>query len=291
MIHATRQFYRGFFIEKRDGGLREILAPFPSLALVQKWIVLHILSRQQLHPCAVAYRPGASIKGHIHPHLNKKQLLKTDIANFFPSITSAKVLEYFLSLGYTGHIASNFASLLTLDDAVPQGAPSSPSLSNLICVSLDQDMQYLSDPLGITYTRYADDFAFSADMFPVNFVLQLSEVFSRHGFTINHRKTYLYGEGESLRFLTGLVLDGDRVRPPKAFRRWIRQKVFYLERYLHTDLGDAASARETSSLLRDPYLLDVLRGKLNYWIWVDPSDPLPRQFFKRLLSIETSLAT
>lgn len=290
MVNAPHHFYRRFKIPKRSGGEREILAPFPSLANVQRWITSEILSKADLHDSAIAYRADSSTKDHVWPHVGRLVLFRADIRNFFPSITIDIVRELFSKIGYSISAARLLAQLVTLDQSVPQGAPSSPALSNAVCFSLDCAVTEISHKHGLHYTRYADDFAFSGDAIPTTFVNELSEVLDTNGFGLNHKKTRLYGSKENVRFLTGLVLTPDRIRPPKHFRRWIRQRLFYLERFMVTDLDAPRDARSKSELLQNAFLLDSLRGKIGYWIWVDPLDIEAQDHLWRLNRIDAHLA-
>jgi RNA-directed DNA polymerase len=181
--------------------------------------------------------------------------------------------------------------LVTLDQSVPQGAPSSPVLSNAVCFPLDCAVTEISQKHGLRYTRYADDFAFSGDAIPTTFASELSAILDINGFGLNHEKTRLYGPTESVRFLTGLVLTPDRIRPPKRFRRWIRQRLFYLERFMVTDLDAPKDVRDKSELLQNAFLLDSLRGKIGYWTWVDPLDVEAQNHLSRLNRIDSHLVT
>lgn len=288
ILNATERFYRSFEIPKRSGGQRKILAPFPSLSIIQQWIATNILSCVDTHASAVAYKKNTSIKSHVEPHLNNSTLLKLDIRNFFPSISTARVSKEFLDLGYTSKISYALARFTTLQDSVPQGAPSSPLISNIVLRNIDAEIDQLSKAAGITYTRYADDFAFSGNEFPANFAAQISVILGTEGFDVNYTKTRLYEPHEKTRFLTGLSLSPGRIRPPKSFRRWITQKIHYLEKHIEADLTGFSKATN-SEILKNPFILESLRGKIGYWNWIDPFDKTAINCLIRLNNIETKL--
>lgn len=288
ILNATERFYRSFEIPKRSGGQREILAPFPSLSMIQQWIATHILSHIEIHASAVAYKKNTSIKNHVEPHLNNPTLLKLDIRNFFPSISTARVSKEFLELGYTSKISYALARFSTLHDSVPQGAPSSPLISNIVLRKVDAEIEQLSNVTGITYTRYADDFAFSGTEFPANFSAQISAILDAEGFDVNYAKTRLYEPHEKTRFLTGLSISSGRIRPPKSYRRWVTQKIHYLEKHIEADLTGFSNTTN-SEILNNPFILESLRGKIGYWNWVDPFDKTAIDCLIKLNKIEMKL--
>jgi len=289
ILNATDHYYRGFDIPKRSGGYRKILAPFPSLSIIQKWIASSIFSNVEIHRSAIAYKNNSSIKDHVEPHLNNPTLLKIDIRNFFPSISIQRVGQEFLELGYTSRMSYALSGLLTLHGCVPQGAPSSPLISNIVLRKIDSEIETICNTEGINYTRYADDFAFSGKKIPASFIAQVSAILSLDGFEVNYKKTRQYEAEEKTRFLTGLVLTPDRIRPPKNFRRWVVQRIYYLEKYIETDLSGLSKASGNSEILNNVFLLESLRGKLGYWNWVDPFDKTAVDCLGKLNAIESKL--
>jgi len=288
MIFATRRFYREFSIPKRNGSERVIHAPFPSLAKLQMWVLENVLTKLPHHECAVGFRKGSSIKGHVLPHIGAKQVLKVDLSDFFPTISIGMVSDLYFAAGYSSAASTILARLTTLERCLPQGAPSSPQLSNAICHGMDTSLHALANSMGIKYTRYADDLAFSGPEISSNFIHLLAEQIGESGFALNHRKTKFY-YGNEPRFLTGLVIHGEHVRPPRRLRRLIRQQMHYLEKFAESDLFRPADARAQSLLLKNPMLLDVLRGRIHFWKWVEPDDRSPIHFLERLAKVEASL--
>lgn len=138
MIACPSRFYREFEIQKRRGGKRVITAPYPSLLMCQTWVYENILKKIPVHFCSHAYREKRSIISNARPHLNKNAILKMDMENFFPSIPINWVINFFSSLGYPNNLSYYLASICCLDDALPQGASTSPALSNILLTQLDR---------------------------------------------------------------------------------------------------------------------------------------------------------
>src|SRR5690625_1514757 len=131
VANATGKFYRTFKIPKKSGGLRVIKEPLPNLKIIQRWILNNILIYQPISEFTKAYRIGHSIKDNARFHLNQKILLKIDIENYFGTIHSKNVYCFFRSLGYTKQLSTLFTNLCCLDHSLPQGATTSPMLSNI----------------------------------------------------------------------------------------------------------------------------------------------------------------
>ncbi|WP_051369213.1 reverse transcriptase domain-containing protein [Psychromonas arctica] len=138
MVYGTNDFYREFKIPKRSGGERIISAPYPSLLLCQSWIYESILKSCSVHYSAHAYTTNKSIVTNAVQHLGAKALLKMDMKDFFPSISINWVVNFFSNLGYSNNVSHALASICCLDDGLPQGASTSPALSNILLMSFDR---------------------------------------------------------------------------------------------------------------------------------------------------------
>ncbi len=176
---ATIDHYNRFQIPKKKGGVRNISSPKTTLRIAQDWILTNILEKIPVHTSAKAFMKGGSIVENATPHLDNEVVIRIDIKDFFPSVKFPRVRGFFKSLGYSSALSSVFALVCTdalrvgatLDNKkyfvaigeryLPQGACTSPALTNLICWSLDNRLTKLSEKLGFAYTRYADDMTFS----------------------------------------------------------------------------------------------------------------------------------
>lgn len=282
MAFGATLFYESFSIPKASGGYRQIDAPLPSLATVQRFIQKQILSRLDVSLSASAYTKGKSILDHVKPHAKSTSLLRVDIENFFPSITVLRVKEIFESLGYSRRLSNFLAHLLTLNGSLPQGAPSSPLISNLVLRSFDEKLNEFSKQNQYTYTRYADDIAISGDQPTAHEAyIQIANLLKDEGFSLNHKKTRHFGQNHAAWLLTGLSITRDGgIRLPKAKRRAIRQQVYYLVKYMQQDL--ATPNQHSKRLLDDVLLPDRVIGKLRFWLWIDPNDRLAQSLLSQL---------
>ena len=225
--------YHYHWISKRDGSARLVEAPKQRLKAIQRFLLERIVNAIPPHDAAHGFRSGRSIKTFTAPHVGQEVLLKLDLRNFFPSITSARVLAIFLTAGYPEPVAELLAALCTnstpasvIDDApgeknyylralfrqphLPQGAPASPALANLCAFRLDCRLAGLAKSMGASYTRYADDLLFSGNADFARgvdrFYIKASAIALEEGFDVNTRKTRIMRPSVSQR-AAGLVLN------------------------------------------------------------------------------------
>ena len=220
--------YKRFTIAKKTGGTRLISAPMPRLKSAQYWILHNILEKVALHPAAHGFVTQKSIVSNAIPHLKSEVVINLDMKNFFPTITYERVKGVFRHLGYSPHIATILALICTepdveeteLDDEtwyisngeryLPQGAPTSPALTNILCRKLDARLTGLALKLGFTYTRYADDMTFSAKKEGaknVNLLLKaVHDIVSSEGLNIHPDKTKVMRRG-SHQEVTGITVN------------------------------------------------------------------------------------
>ena len=227
--NVKNSFYRYYSIPKRNGGLRPIAEPLPDLKRVQRWIVNNILSRMAPHPTSTAFHPNCNIINNATPHLCKRMVLSLDVENFFNNITYKKVYEVFMQTGYDKPIVTSLSNLCTLDDVLPQGAPTSPYLSNLVCLPIDKRLCSFANKFGVNYTRYADDVTFSGVFHPGKFVRFTDKVLHEYGLSLNDNKTRLM-ERHQAQEVTGIVVNA-KLQVKREIRRGIRQAGYYINKY------------------------------------------------------------
>jgi hypothetical protein len=217
--------YRHFSIRKRGGGRRQIAAPSSPLKLLQRRLLHRYLAQQPTHEAATAFRPRSSIGMHARLHLGQAIVLTVDLADFFPATAARRVRSWFRELGWSGDALDTLMRLCTYRGGLPQGAPTSPALSNLVNRQLDVELSELAAHTGARYSRYADDLAFSwsGDFQPNLFCRQAEEVLRRFGYRIQPEKSWRVQHAEARPEITGLVLDGWRLRLPQRIVRRIRQ--------------------------------------------------------------------
>jgi len=260
---APDKYYRDFYILKHNGKRRLISEPLPLLKFVQRWIHDEILLKQPISRFAKAYRPGVGIKSAARFHQAQELVLRVDLKDFFPSVEKRHVYGVFRKMGYCKEVASLLARLC-YRKGLPQGAPSSPVLSNLVCRKLDSRVSGYCVAKSIRYTRYADDLIFSGDRgFEASLMCMLSRVIRESGFKINHAKTRCFYPHQQQRVL-GLVVN-DKVSVPRRLRRQIRQCSHYIEK--HGFLNHASRQGITK---RNYYY--HLMGLANYVLSCHPTD-------------------
>ncbi|MBI3244270.1 MAG: RNA-directed DNA polymerase [Chloroflexi bacterium] len=153
--------YARFSIPKRRGGVRAIEAPNKKLKALQRRILRRLLNPLKFHPAATGFVPGRSIVDNARPHAGRGVVINIDLAEFFPTITAERVTQVFRSLGWGAEAATILTNICAYEGRLPQGAPTSPALSNLICRKLDERFSALVKRYKGQYTRYADDITFS----------------------------------------------------------------------------------------------------------------------------------
>lgn len=264
MVMSSKSFYRSFCIPKRRGGERQIDAPYPSMLKVQSWIYSNILSKIEVNDAAMGFVPERSIVDNAFVHNGKKCLLMMDVKDFFPSIKWYKVYSVFRKIGYPKNISQYLASLCCLNGCIPQGAVTSPSLSNIICRRLDVRVFKLARAYNVVYTRYADDVTFSGEYIPKKIVGFVTDIFKEEGFELQDKKTKLI-RGQHRKIVTGISVSSGKLTVPKNKRRQVRQAIFYIRRY---------GLKEHQEYIgnKDPIYLRRLIGYLHFWQSVEPSN-------------------
>jgi hypothetical protein len=167
LSNFSYRYYRKYKIPKPNGEFREIKQPCKKLKAIQAWILRNILDTLNPSPNATAYIKKKKLLDNVTPHNNNRYFLCLDLEDFFPSISINRVAKVFSLIGYSGKAVHILANLCTCDNNLPQGAVTSPSLSNLIAAKLDRRILGYTSRKNITYTRYADDITLSANNYKV----------------------------------------------------------------------------------------------------------------------------
>ena len=274
IVHPDR-YYRTFKIPKRQGGEREISAPYPALMKVQRWIYDNILLPTTLLPDSVTgFIPGKSILHNAMPHIGSQYVLKMDIKDFFPSISIDRVIMVFRGLGYHHRLSYALAALCCCNGSLPQGAPTSPILSSIIAKRLDKRIMGFVEKKGLHYTRYADDITVSGDEIKLSHIRFIERLIIDEGFTPNPTKTQLLGPGVK-KVITGVSISSGKATIPKNMKRKIRQESYYIERY-----GLKGHLKHEG--IKDPVFPIRLQGKIAYWKSVEPKNEQLQEMFSSL---------
>src|ERR687885_151598 len=234
----TTSHYTYYHVPKRSGGQRLIMAPKRELKALQRKVLHDLLRKIPASESAHGFVRHRSIATNAQPHVGQAAVLNLDLENFFPSVTYPRVRGFFIGLGYPFSVASALALLCTEHEresfehdgktyhisvaprALPQGAPTSPALANLVAWRLDRRLAGLARKHGWTYSRYADDLSFSGS--PVELAPRIlhaaQHIIRDEHFVVNERKTRL-ARRSSRQIVTGLVVNDDVSTPREARRR------------------------------------------------------------------------
>ena len=267
ILNNVSGHYQEFWMRKRSGGYRMISAPDKDLQAIQSTIYSRILSSVTIvHPAAVGFRCGRSVVDNAAPHLGKRYVLKMEIHDFFGSIRSPRVRQTFKKIGYPENVSKVLGALCCLHRHLPQGAPTSPALSNIVGYEMDRKLAALAAEYGLTYTRYADDLTFSGDVFPKEQIIpQVKRIIRDEKFEPNHKKTHFMNQS-SRKIITGVsVASGVKLTIPKSKKREIRKNVYFI-----LTKGLAEHQRRIGS--HDPAYLKRLIGMLCYWRAIEPDN-------------------
>ena len=245
--------YQRFKVPKKTGGERLISAPMPRLKAAQKWILDHIVGKIEVHDAAHGFVPTRSIVSNASVHVGRDVVVNVDLKDFFPSIGYKRVKGLFRALGYSNAARTILALLCTepeietieLDGTkyhvmvngtdgpqrrLPQGAPTSPAITNLICRRLDRRLHGTATKLGFTYTRYADDLSFSgaADADVGKLLRRVRWIARQEGFEAHPDKTRIFRAGRRQE-VTGIVVNEEPTLAKGTLRRF-RALLFQIEK-------------------------------------------------------------
>lgn len=213
-------FYRTFRVKKNSGGYREIVAPRRVLKTIQRWIYVHICLKAAPNDCVMGFIKGKNIFDNGRVHAKNRNLMVIDISDFFPSVKFAQVEDVFRHFKFPERVAHQLTALCCLHECLPQGAPTSPALANLVFRPVDLELSKLSKEWGCSYTRYADDLAFSGSkVFSEKDKSRVAQVLNQFGFSINERKSRIIGQG-GRQMVAGLVINHCALPPRATRRRW-----------------------------------------------------------------------
>jgi RNA-directed DNA polymerase len=251
----TGTHYHRWHVPKRDGTLRMISAPKPELKAVQRWITRQITERLPVHGAAHGFLTGRSIVSNAIVHAGANVVVKLDIRGFYPTVTMRRVKGLLRRAGLGEQVSTIMALLATESPrqevvthgkkhfvaiaprSLPQGAPTSPSITNALCMRMDCRLSGLARKLGCRYTRYADDLTFSWHgdaKSDIGVLLRsVAMIVSAEGFVIHNNKTRIMRKG-SRQKVTGLVVNAapDRppVRVPRETLRTLRTAIYNREK-------------------------------------------------------------
>lgn len=246
---STTTHYRRFTIPKRAGGDRVISAPMKRLKRVQRWILDHVLEPVALAEPAHGFRTGRSIVSNAVPHVAAAAVVNVDLRDFFPTVTYRRVKGLFGKLGYSEEVATVLALLCSEPEIIeaqldgityyvargerrlPQGAPTSPAITNALCRRLDRRISGWATRHDFAYTRYADDLTLSTrakDARIGSCLAFLRKVVAAEGFHVHPDKVRVVRRGRRQE-VTGVVVN-ERPAVPRVELRKFRALLHHIEK-------------------------------------------------------------
>ncbi|NOS91198.1 MAG: RNA-directed DNA polymerase [Cyclobacteriaceae bacterium] len=272
--------YKEFKLKKKNGGIRIILSPNEKLKFLQRKIsdVIYLIYRPLIY--SHGFEKGKSVKTNAQIHAKQRFILNIDLKDFFSSINFGRVRGMFMSppFAFSPEIATILAQICCYKNALPQGAPSSPVISNIICLKLDRQLSKFALENKCYYSRYADDITFSTSCkkFPkqissiktgkVKLNTKLESIISKNGFEINEEKISFRSEYQQ-QIVTGVVVNVS----PNVKRKYVRQVRAMLNAWGKYGLEEAErehfekySTKNRNILRQRPSLRDIISGKVHY---------------------------
>lgn len=252
---ASKHYY-SYPIRTSAGKLRTISEPDCTLSFAQHRIKRAILDNYQVSRYATAYYKGAKLIDNTTIHCGKKNVLKMDLKDFFGHITYEKVYKsVFNSNHFPAFIGLTLTDFCCLNGCLPQGACTSPAISNIVMKPFDEIIGAWCEKNNIGYTRYSDDITFSSDE-PLFVAYEKAKgLIEAMGFEVNDAKTRFLSRGQR-QSVTGLVVN-EKPNVSASYRQKLRQEVYYAVKY-----GQADGIEKTE--------LQRLLGKVNYVVQINP---------------------
>ncbi|CAH0999054.1 hypothetical protein LEM8419_00349 [Neolewinella maritima] len=281
--YMNKNRYRNFTIKKKSGGARVIYAPTNDLKAILR--ALNLILQCMYTPARVVtgFVPGRSIVDNAKCHIGHRYVYNIDVKDFFHSFDRNRVKLAFMYAPFNLRdkrepLAFFLASLCTQAFRFPgevvkailvQGSPTSPTLTNIICATLDRRLTGLARRFGVTYSRYADDITFSSEHCPYNredFQRELLRIIEGQGLTLNPDKTRLQNLAHRQE-VTGLIVN-EKVNVRRRYVKQLRMYLYYLEKYGFYKaeaifLRDYLADRK-HNVKGNPQMLNVLGGKLDF---------------------------
>lgn len=218
--------YRSFTKPKKHGGVRELVEPDEHLKQLQQSIIRTYFNDMYAHSAAKAYRPRLSIADHVWPHSGAVRIITVDVQNFFPTTRAWRIEQWWRQR--VDEVEARLLTLLTTwKGGLPQGAPTSPGLSNFVNFEMDTKLTMHADLAGANYTRYCDDMVFSwptDGLVPSDFEENIRATLQESGYSLHPTKGWLEYHRKDEPEITGLILTKHgHVRLPNSLQKKINK--------------------------------------------------------------------
>lgn len=258
--------YKVYKIKKRNGNYRTIYSPNPLLKSIQKNILKNILNEKSISKYAKAYHKNICLKDNASPHLNKKTILKLDIIDFFENIEYPTIYKHCFNTNYfpksIGHLLTY---LCTYESRLPQGAPTSSYISNLVMKDFDEELGTWCKSNNIDYTRYSDDMTFSGDFNPTEVIQKVRKMLYKLNLKINNKKIHIINNSQQQN-ITGIIVN-TKLQVSSKYRNQIRQSIYYIKKHGLKEHLNKINYQESPSKY-----LNSIYGKINYVLSIDSNN-------------------
>ena len=261
--HITK-YYNSFTIKKRNGKDRNILSPYTDLKRIQFNILNDLLYDKRPSEYAKAYIKDVSLIDNVKIHRGYKYILKLDISSFFENISYVDVFNVYKEYGFSDGLCSVLAHLTTYNEYLPQGAPTSPYLSNLVMREFDYIIGEWCDKNNINYTRYSDDMTFSMNEYNKDLIRFVRVNLYKYGLELNNDKICLINNSSQQK-ITGIVVN-DKIQVDSRYRKNIRQEIYYINKYGIDDHIKKINVDKKDKYLRSLY------GRIQFVLCIDPNN-------------------
>lgn len=272
--------YKIHKIKKRNGKIRTIYEPSINLKIIQKNILHNILEDRYISKYAKAYQKNISLKDNVEVHTNKDIILKLDIKDFFDSISYMQVYcKCFKEEYFPKTIRTLLTNLTTYQGFLPQGAPTSAYISNIIMLDFDIIIGEYCQQNNISYTRYCDDMTFSGNIKKEDIIHIVEKELRKMNLFLNKEKINLITK-KSRQIVTGIVVN-EKPQVNINYRKAIRQQIYYIKKYGLESHMKYLKINET----KEKYLNKLL-GKINFILQIDNTNKEFLEYRKYLLTIK-----
>lgn len=270
---ARLSAYKVFTVPKKTVGHRNITSPVAPLKAIQSALNILLQSIYVADEHATGFVPGRSVKDNALIHVGQTCIFNIDLADFFPSITKQMIrqaLKSELADKLRGSNVVNYIySICTVPDGkgkevLPQGAPTSPVLSNIVFAGLDRDMAKLASRMECRYSRYADDITFSHNK-PIRKISpfwqsKINAIVEQHGFTVNTAKTKTTTPGERQE-VTGVVISS-KINVSRKYIKQLRVLLHLWRKHGYDQAQAIYTLDFCGGVAKN--LESVINGKINY---------------------------
>ena len=274
IVNHIQKEYKETRLPKKDGTYRSLCVPSIRLRFCQDPIKEKILPQLPVSKFATAYQKGSTTRGNAEPHIGKKFLLKLDITDFFGSVTFEQVQRTAFNTRYISRqVGYLLTSLCCKDDSLPQGAATSPALSNIVMYRFDNYIGRWCSQRQIAYTRYCDDMTFSSDRPLYGVYQKVKKMLFEMGFELNEAKTHFISNADR-QTVTGLVVN-EKLSIPSSYKRNLRQEIYYTLKFGIEDSivhGNRLNFLEDGQPIRCPTYMTHLIGSVQYVLQIEPEN-------------------